>query len=62
MFIYFYNSHVAHPIFITFQVFQRHAKYVRQAVRERWMQLTVDLMSEESDGDDDKFVVHKPEW
>lgn len=62
MFISFYNNYVAHPTFLIFQLFQWHVKYVRQAERERWMQLTVDLMSEESDGDDDEFVVHKPEW
>ena len=62
MFIYLYNSYVAHPSFLIFQLFQRRAKYVRQAEREKWLQLTVDFMSEESDGDDDEFVVHKPEW
>ena len=61
MFIYFYNNYVAHPTFLIFQLFQWHAKYVRQAERERWMQLSVDFMSEESDGDDE-VVVHKPEW
>ena len=52
MFIYLINRYVA-P-FIIFQVFQRRAQYVRRAKRERWMQLTVGMMSGESDGDDDE--------
>ena len=46
----------------TLQLFQRRAKYVRDNEREHWNQLTPDFMSEESDGDDEEFVVHKPGW
>ena len=46
----------------TSQLFQRRAKYVRDNERKWWNQLTPDFMSEESDGDDKEFVVHKPEW
>ena len=60
MFIFFYNSYVAHPSCI--MLFQWRVKYVKQAEWERWMQLTVDFMSEEPDDDYDEFVVHKPEW
>lgn len=48
---------------ITFQLFDRRAKYLNQSERRLWKSLSAVYMSdEETDDDEGGFIIHKPDW